>query len=329
MGQGGLVVSRQMVGDGQADPGVHGIGVLGQALLEERDRGLGATGPAQSLAGQVQELPIGGSAAGRLDRLGLLVVQALTGVSVGVQQGRTDPNRGTDLGAGRVPVRPAARGEHRDLFGGDCLEAAFAAGRDDADQPSFPVHQRAAAVARLAVGVVVEAGERPIRRRCEAEAPGVVGADAAAPDVGAHGKELAVRPGRVRRQDRTRRKIHSLQEYQVARIVGRENPGRDRTPVRQEEGDLGLVGHDMARGDQAGFADAHGAADRVEARDGEDRRARGANRRRLAAALRLSRRRRRRQREKRKSCQQQPRHKRGASGLGMAAQYDAKRQRSD
>ena len=88
----------------------------------------------------------------------------------------------------------------------------------------------------------------------------------------------------------------------------------DRASVGQKDRRILLVGDDVARRDQARLADAHGAADRVEGGDGEDRGAGLADRLRLFAEAGLAPRRRRGRREQQESQEQRPHRKPGAGG---------------
>jgi hypothetical protein len=76
MWQGCLEVSSEVEGDDQADPGVDGVGVLSQPLLEQVDGRLEPAVASQGLAGRVGELTVARAPAGGLDGLGLFVGEA-------------------------------------------------------------------------------------------------------------------------------------------------------------------------------------------------------------------------------------------------------------
>ena len=122
----------------------------------------------------------------------------------------------------------------------------------------------------------------------------------------------------MRAKGRPRRQVSRFQKYEIARIVGRDDPGLDRSSVCQKHGHVLLVRHDMTGRYQPRFADAHGAADRVKGRDGEDRRPGIAYRLGLCAAIGLRLGPRCRRREKREGEKQRPDREPGVGGGGKA-----------
>ena len=139
-------------------------------------------------------------------------------------------------------VRPGFGPQHIEGTGGNRLVAALATRGNDPDQPSGPVDQGAAAIARLALGRVIEPGEPVAGRRRQDQAPGRGDADPAACKVQADNIERAfgiggagavARVGGDARQYRAVAQARGAQQHQVAGIAARHHLGDEPLAVGQ------------------------------------------------------------------------------------------------
>ena len=284
MGDRRPIAAGEIQHDGEPEPRIDGVGVLFQGALEHGDGVVDAPGPAEKLAGKIEQLAVparharlgDGVAERGLGRAPARLFQGLDAFPVVDAQGA----------AGVCVAGPAAGAQDGQLGGPDGLVPPFAAGGDDADQPPGAVDQGAAAVAGLAVGGVVQAGQRLAFGRRQDDPSRRVDADALPAHVDAHRIHLGAGVRRCHLQGRAAVQPLGPEQHQVARIIGGNHAGAADGPAGRENVRPRGVGHHVAVGHQKPGPDQHGAGHGVERRDPEDPPARRANRlRRLAAVL--------------------------------------------